>query len=181
MVFTGLLAAQRRRNTHITPASKQFPATRSWCSYSTAPLSWKLIPVDPDSNKRRTTNIWGGSDLGLRRRKKIADVRQSQIMISPIPRPANRKIMPAMLVRSSGRRSILSNKEVAIRMKRVLTNPTTTVASSWCSELMQRRRAQRWLRRGSWRRKLLLSCCPFSKHRRRLTHGEVRVVTGMRM
>ena len=47
-----------------------------------------------------------------------------------VPRDRN---MPAMLLRSNGRRPILSSKNVATRMKIVFTNPTATVASSFLS------------------------------------------------
>lgn len=56
----------------------------------------------------------------------------SELLMTVIEMASNTSeaIIPPTLVRSKGRRPILSSKNVATRMNAVLLNPTATVASS---------------------------------------------------
>ena len=56
------------------------------------------------------------------------------ITMSPDAKAASDTIIAVTLLKSNGRRQILSSKKVATKIDTVLTNPTATVASSFLLE-----------------------------------------------
>lgn len=78
---------------------------------------WRRGPVGHHSTQAHSC---GPCQLGFR----MVDRRQAYPVV------ASDMIMPPTLMRSSGRRLILSTRKVATRMKQIVKKPTATVASS---------------------------------------------------